>query len=459
MANFALELNDCGVVAVWKDAPAEPIVAESPGYALLEDHDVLTGDAARAKARVRPRFVHTRFWDALDTGALGRPFPPKLTRADLAHAHLSSFWRSLPNHAGGEAVLAIPGWYSLEQLGLILGMARASDMSITAMIDSALAAAATQTEGRALIHLDLHLHRVVAARVLRDEALVRESTLVDDTVGQIALHDALVTRVSECFVQRTRFDPLHSAETEQRMYDELPSWISALSARGNVSIRMSAPAKEHELELELRDVAQAAQPYYDAVSALAAELLPTEHSATLLVSARLGAFFGLVEQLKRDVCERIVVLPATAAAAGALAYGPRGADGAEGDGLTFLTSLSLGGPDAEPTSPLPARADVVRPTHVLHAGSAHAIEPGPFLLGVSIPDGKRGLNLTGNTAGISRYHCSIYRIDERVVVEDHSKFGSFLNGHRVADKQPLAAGDRLRLGTPGIELQLIEVKD
>jgi pSer/pThr/pTyr-binding forkhead associated (FHA) protein len=46
-----------------------------------------------------------------------------------------------------------------------------------------------------------------------------------------------------------------------------------------------------------------------------------------------------------------------------------------------------------------------------------------------------------------------------VVVEDHSTYGSFLNGERVDGTATLHTGDRLRLGSPGIELQLIVVED
>jgi hypothetical protein len=168
-----------------------------------------------------------------------------------------------------------------------------------------------------------------------------------------------------------------------------------------------------------------------------------------------------VEKLSRDVSDNLVLLPPEAAAAGALAYEKFVPGAAPDDSLTFLTRLSLG----ESGKPFVAdlsfnvpKEDVRPPTHVLHDGTAHPLEPEPFLLGVSIPEGKRGLNLLGDTAGISRYHCSIYRMDGRVVVEDHSKFGSFVNGRRVHGRASLAVGDKLRLGTPGIEVQLIEVE-
>jgi pSer/pThr/pTyr-binding forkhead associated (FHA) protein len=81
----------------------------------------------------------------------------------------------------------------------------------------------------------------------------------------------------------------------------------------------------------------------------------------------------------------------------------------------------------------------------------------PFALGIAIAAARRGLNLTGKTAGISRSHCSIYRSSGRTVVEDHSTHGSYLNGQRVEGKADLVVGDRLRLGSPGIELLLVLV--
>ena len=81
------------------------------------------------------------------------------------------------------------------------------------------------------------------------------------------------------------------------------------------------------------------------------------------------------------------------------------------------------------------------------------------VVGVSaeIPPGARGFNVAGALQGVSRRHCSIYRNGQGVIVEDHSSFGTFVNGARVQGRATLAAGDRVRIGTPGEELHLITV--
>lgn len=468
MSVVALELNDAGIVAVFDRADHAAAMTASPGYAVVDGAAIVVGDEARLRSRLKPRFTHTRFWDALDTAPLSRPFPSALSRADLAHAHLQWVWDALKrdDHDVSEVVIAVPGWYSLEQLGLILGMAQACEIPVSGMIDSALAAAAASTDTAArshtnATHLDLHLHRVAASKISRDEHLVREETVVDEGVGLIPLYDAWATFVAQAFVRQTRFDPLHSAQSEQALYDHLPGWLESLLDADEAIVSMSSSGKKYSVTLTRQHLVSSASPYYDPIAALAMSVLPVEDPGLVLVSHRLGRLPGLVERLTRDISDNLVVLSPEAAAAGALAYEKHGTSSSDEEGgLTFLTRLHLdehGSPSA-PDPILERRGgETSSPTHVVHEGIAHPLEPEPFLLGVSIPEGQRGLNLLGDTAGVSRYHCSIYRANGRLFVEDHSKFGSFLNGRRVNERAVLSPGDKLRLGTPGIEVQLIEV--
>ena len=92
MSAAALELHDGGLLVVDESDLHAPAAAPSPGYAVLDEETLLTGTAAMSRARLKPRFAHSRFWQELDATPLGRPFAGGLTRADLAHAHLSHVW-------------------------------------------------------------------------------------------------------------------------------------------------------------------------------------------------------------------------------------------------------------------------------------------------------------------------------------------------------------------------------
>jgi len=67
----------------------------------------------------------------------------------------------------------------------------------------------------------------------------------------------------------------------------------------------------------------------------------------------------------------------------------------------------------------------------------------------------RYVGLASDMPGVSRRHCSLARKNGQCVLEDHSRYGTFLNGHRVDGSSVLQVGDALRIGSPGYEFQLI----
>jgi hypothetical protein len=173
---------------------------------------------------------------------------------------------------------------------------------------------------------------------------------------------------------------------------------------------------------------------------------------------------GLEGRLAAIANTHVVALAETTVAAGAIICRDR--IRSSGDELPFVVQLPVRpGLVATPPPTVPSTAgqerarDTNQPTHVLLDGVAHAIDEEPLVFGVAIPAGARGVNLPGPSAGISRSHCSIFRRGGEVLVEDHSSHGSFVNGARVEGRAPLAPGDRLRLGSPGVELQLIRVAE
>ena len=212
MSTLALEIADAGLVA--RSEPRPRATQPSPGYAMLDGDELVVGQKAQGRARREPRRTHHRFWDSLDTTPLGPPFPAGMTRADLAHAHLSSIWEA-QRQAIDSVILAVPGHVSNEQLGLLLGIARACEMPVSGLVDSAVAASSTVGPAGPVIHVDLLLHRIVVTELSAGARIERRRVESAEDVGLIAFHEALAQGVSRSFVAQTRFDPLHAAESEQ----------------------------------------------------------------------------------------------------------------------------------------------------------------------------------------------------------------------------------------------------
>jgi hypothetical protein len=460
---LALQCDDAGILARGPSADGSAGAAASPGYALLDGRTVLVGAKARDRARLKPRFVNNRFWDRLDTSPLPRPFPTDLTHADLVHAHLEEIWRELGS--GVEAVvLALPGSYSEAQLGLTLGIARACDIPVAGMVDSAVAAAAAGYPGEHLLHLDVQLHRTVVTELAQARDVVRRRVETTDHVGLISLHDRWVKAIAGAFVSQTRFDPLHDATTEQALHDSLPDSLERLRDSEGAPLRMETSGRSYGVDLVTASLVSAVRDDYEGIVQLVRLLKPVGRRSTLLLSHRVDGLPGLHAKLDDVADTEVVVLPEGAAADGAVRHAE--AIRSRGEAVSFVTRLPVEkavrrdrpGPTPSPRrSPRHERGRP--PTHLLHDSAAYPIRPEPLVLGIAVPAGSRAINLTGPTAGISRSHCSVYRASGRVVVEDHSTHGSFLNGQRIHGTADLAEGDRLRLGSPGIEVRLIRVTE
>ena len=81
----------------------------------------------------------------------------------------------------------------------------------------------------------------------------------------------------------------------------------------------------------------------------------------------------------------------------------------------------------------------------------------PLVIGWSVDAQRRGLVLPSASPGVSRSHCTVVRRNGAVMIEDHSTYGSYVNEERVAGRTALTVGDRLRLGSPGVTLELIQL--
>jgi len=445
MAFVGIEVVDAAVVAAGGDARR---LAASPGLAVLEATGPVVGEEAAAQARAKPVLVADRFWSDLSADSWAQGGAAPVSHAELAHAHLSSLWRAVAQPEDA-AVFAVPGAMRLHQAGLLWGIARRAGIPVAGMVDAAVAACAGLAARGILLHLDVQLHQAVLTELSGATVLRRRRVGIAPRAGLRAMYSAWAQLVAEAMVRRTRFDPLHQAATEQQLYERLPGWLAALGRAESVDTTIETESGSFGATVRREQFTLAAEAWYAQLAELVHEGHRADEEATLALTARAALLPALGARLASLPGLELAVLPEEAAAAAAAA---RATEIGPAEPPALVAAL----PRSRPLSAAARqRARGARPTHVIQDGRAHAIGAEPLVVGAG-PGGGRRIALPA-AAGVSRSHCSLVAQGDRVLVRDSSRHGTWVNGARVDGEAALAAGDRLRVGTPGIVLELVAV--
>ncbi len=444
----AAHVNDAGITVL----DAKRILYREPGFALLDDDKLRTGNEAYAAARIKPRRIQHRYWSELVTTPLPDQGFGHLSAADIASRQLEQMWRPLASDYD-KVIVVVPPYMSTDNLGLLLGITAEIKLPVIAMVDSAVAATRREYKNAVPVHIDMSLHSTSLTRLAQPGRTQIERVEVLDTCGTYALYDAWIRIVAEAFVQQSRFDPLHTAQTEQMLLNRLGGWLAAACSNKTVRLAVEYGNLSHEAEIESLELIGAAAPIYQKIASKLRALYRAEDTPAIQLSDRLARLPGLADMLKARVGGEVFLLESGATARGALARCRDQRDSSNGIGL--IRQLPWDQTAVEVRSEQAGDEKSARPTHVLFEHMAYRIEDAPLVLGSRIADGERTIPLPAEMPGISRRHCSVRNQNGQCVLEDHSRYGTFLNGHRIDGSAVLQVGDSLRLGSPGHELQLI----
>ena len=433
MANWALELDD-RTLATAVDG-------------------VLQTGTARVSAGARRDGSAARHWH--EFAGARRPAPQVLAAvaADL-DACLAS--------ADGALRVATPSRFEPAALGQLLGLLRSRSRTVAAFVDAAAVTVAALGSQRGALVVDAGLQHVAVARVDilgTDQGPVaqRRRVLVGERGGLSTLIDLWLDLVSDAMVRRTRFDPLHDAATERSLLEALPGLARTAGRDGETVVSVESAGQRYQVTLSRDQFATPAQPLYRELAGLLHELRPAGAQLNIVVPQSLIELPGFSESLEIFAGCELWVIPDGFAACAASSLPQEDFAAA---GVRLLRRLPL-----RPQPQLAALAQSwllglggardASPTHVLFGGKALPLAGEPVEIGRD--RGVRGLQLPDGLAGVSRFHCSLRRDADAVFLIDYSRFGTLVNGERVAGRARLRAGDTVRIGDPGVELNLISV--
>lgn len=433
------------------------VLASSPSAAADGSDGTVPGADAWPSVRRRPTNNSTRH-----LGSVLREARPAARALGLVSAEFARRLAAHPPLAGERVWIAAPAGAERFGLGALLAIARQLGLALDGFVDAAVVSAAALGGSGAAIIIELGLHHSAATLIERDGGpTCRRRSLLSEKGGLWPLYQGWLELINTTMVRQARFDALHDAGTEQQLFDALPGVARDAMAAGVANVSLTARGEHVEVALTRDQLAYAAQPVWRELVRLTHELRPAGSAVTLLVPQALAALPGLNEALAVFAgCERVGVPEGFAAAATSLLDLPVRAAGAPvrllrrlpSEALPLLAALAVR-ESADAARPLTAA-----PSHVLFAGRTFALGAEPLVVGRA-PDAAHAITLNEGLAGVSRRHCTFLREGAQLLLLDHSRFGTFVNGERVAERARVCAGDQVRIGDPGVELALIAVAD
>jgi hypothetical protein len=319
MTTVAIELNDAEIRVV----DASGVVAQEPGYALVEGNDIVVGHEAYRQASLKPRHIHNHFWSELSTQALPRTESRPLNHADLAYSQLSKLWADLGGGAR-DALFVVPSSFEREQLALLLGIAKACEIPVRGLVDASVASTTRAHHGATLHHWDLGLHAAVLSELSQEGGVERIGGEILPRRGLAALREGWIGGIVRAFVDQSRFDPSHDAEGEQALLDGLDEFVATVMERDRARLELQQNGVAHRAEIRRADLLRSSR---EVLGALIERLVVggreggEQGSAPVVVQAshRLADLPGFREALERAGDVTLVALEPDAACLGALA--------------------------------------------------------------------------------------------------------------------------------------------
>lgn len=400
-----LELND-SAITLFRD---RQVLRRAPGVALVQNGDVLFGEAALRQSRVHPRQVNQQYFSRLSAEALPAPGKRARNHADLVYLHLCELKDDIDREGAGAVLLAAPGVLSPDQLGVLLGVLQEVGIAAHGFVDAAVAAMSTRPLHPDAYHLDVMWQRAVVTSVTVNGEVAKSAAQEIPDCGISRLLEGWINVIADRFVRETRFDPLHAAATEQQLFDQLYAWVDG-AATGELTIDIRHGDHNPRVEVGRAALEDKAADRLRRI----ADSVP--RGAHVYLSARAARLPGMGRALAH-LGVTVEALAEDALPDGCLRHLDRivARDGE----LRLVTRLPAASAEPGTAGPVAPGVEAAYPTHALLGHEAWPLAETGAPLPLRLERGRPVL-----------------------VAADHVR----LNGQTLADAQPLTCGDRVTAG-------------
>jgi len=259
MSLTVIDLNDTNI----RVGKGEQILFNSPGYAVIKDDKIAFGAQAVKLNRIYPRSTHDDFWYRFSQDTIQSSSNQIRHNADLAYMQLAEIYEK-----SGESLkwlIAVPASFNQEQLALLLGLLKAANYTDVQLIDSALLASINSLNKGVHNHLDMQLHQSVFTSLETDDKhRVITSNVLPET-GLLSIYERCGKLISNEFINQSRFDPHHHAESEQLLFENIPVCLSKLTTSSVSKLDLEYQGNSYSANITREAIVETLTPIYDSL--------------------------------------------------------------------------------------------------------------------------------------------------------------------------------------------------
>ena len=286
-----IDISDGGLICT--DSYGE-VAYDQPGVAYFDGKQLLFGDEALANVKSHPQACDSQYMARLSDEALASPLGEALNHADLIFHHLKKI---AVTASVKDCVFLIPAYFSDKQLQLLLGIAHAADLTPRGFINSGLARQKFNNEPNFYL-LDIGLRQGQLSGVqLNDSMLANTSTGNYDGLGLISIVDTWLQEIAKVFLDSIRFDPLHSAMTEQLLFNEILTWIDQGEFPKDAKVSLIVDGYSRGAEININQLINQLSQQLEQLG-----LTNTNHLVLTPRAAKIPMLVSLLENQVASVC-------------------------------------------------------------------------------------------------------------------------------------------------------------
>ena len=286
-----IDINDGGLTCT--DDQGE-VVYDQPSIAYFNGKILLFGNEALANVKSHPQACASQYMGRLSDETLASPLGEALNHADLIFHHLKKMTTTTSIE---ECAFLIPASFSDEQLQLLLGIALAVGLTPRGFINSGLARQKANNEPNFYL-LDIGLRQGQLSSVaLTDTMLANTSTANFDSLGLFSIVDTWLKEIANVFLDSIRFDPLHSATTEQQAFDQVLTWVEQGQLPQDARISVDIDGYSRSAEININKLINQLSQQLDQLS-----LTDANHLVLTPRAAKIPMLVDLLESRVASVC-------------------------------------------------------------------------------------------------------------------------------------------------------------